>query len=80
MDWTTRRILISKFSKLKSQIRSVMDELGGTKLIAYPWNSLDVSLVVTSWGRLQRFETFDAEQAQAFYRANLNKAPEPNAP
>jgi hypothetical protein len=67
-------------SELKSQIRSVMDELGGTKLIAYPWNSLDVSLVMTSWGRLQRFETFDAEQAQAFYRANLNKAPEPNAP
>jgi hypothetical protein len=67
-------------SNLKSQIRSVMDELGGTKLIAYPWNSIDVPLVMTSWGRLQRFETFDAERAKAFYRANLNKAPEPNAP
>jgi len=65
---------------LKTQIRSVMDELGGTKLIAYPWPSLDVPLVVTSWGRLQRFETFDSEQAKAFYRANLNKAPEPDAP
>jgi len=70
----------SACSELKSQIRSVMDELGGTKLIAYPWNSIDVPLVLTSWGRLQRFETFDAEQAKAFYRANLNKAPEPNAP
>ena len=67
-------------SNLKSQIRSAMDELGGTKLIAYPWKSIDVPLVMTSWGRLQRFETFDAEQAKAFYRANLNKAPEPNAP
>jgi len=67
-------------SNLKSQIRSVMDELGGTKLIAYPWNSIDIPLVMTSWGHLQRFETFDAEQAKAFYRANLNKAPEPNAP
>ena len=66
--------------ELKEQIRSVMDELGGTKLIAYPWNSIDVPLVMTSWGRLQRFETFDAEQVRAFYRANLNKAPEPNAP
>lgn len=67
-------------AELKSQIRSVMDELGGVKMIAYPWNSIDVPVVMTSWGRLQRFETFDAEQAKAFYRANLNKAPEPNAP
>lgn len=67
-------------SELKSQIRSVMDDLGGTKMIAYPWDSIDVPLVLTSWGRMQRFESFDAEQAKAFYRANLNKAPEPNAP
>ena len=67
-------------ANLKEQIRTTIDELGGTKLIAYPWNTIDVPLVLTSWGRLQRFETFDAEQAKAFYRANLNKAPEPNAP
>ena len=65
---------------LKSKINSVMDELGGTKLIAYPWPSLDVPLVMTSWGRLEKFESFDADKAKAFYRANLNKAPEPNAP
>jgi len=70
----------SACSELKSQIRSVMDELGGVKMVAYPWKSIDVPLVMTSWGRLQRFETFDTEQAKAFYRANLNKAPEPNAP
>jgi len=67
-------------ANLKDQIRNTIDELGGTKLIAYPWNTIDVPLVMTSWGRLQRFETFDAEQTKAFYRANLNKAPEPNAP
>ena len=66
-------------SALKSQIRTVMDELGGTKLIAYPWPSLDVPVAVTSWTRLQKFQSFDAEQAKAFYRANLNRAPEPNA-
>ena len=65
---------------LKTQISSVMDELGGTKLIAYPWPSLDVPLVMTSWGRMEKFESFDADKAKAFYRANLNKAPEPNAP
>ncbi len=66
--------------ELKSHIKTVMDDLGGVKMIAYPWPSLDVPLVLTSWGRLQRFETFDAEQAKAFYRANLNRAPEPSAP
>lgn len=65
---------------LKTQIQSVMDELRGAKLIAYPWPSLDVPLAMTSWGRLQEFESFDAETAKAFYRANLNRAPEPDAP
>ncbi|RPJ24268.1 MAG: DUF3105 domain-containing protein [Chloroflexi bacterium] len=67
-------------SELKTQIRAVMDDLGGTKMIAYPWPSIDVPVVLTSWGRMQRFERFDPEQARAFYRANLNRAPEPNAP
>ncbi len=67
-------------TNLKKQIKTTMEDLGGTKLIAYPWNSLDVPVVMTSWGRLQKFEAFDSEQAKAFYRANLNKAPEPNAP
>ncbi len=70
----------SACSDLKTQIQTVIDDLGGTKLIAYPWPSLDVPVVVTSWGRLQKFETFDAAQAKAFYQANLNRAPEPNAP
>ena len=67
-------------AELKSQIRAVMDDLGGMKMIAYPWPSIDVPLVMTSWGQLQKFEAFDAEAAKAFYRANLNRAPEPNAP
>jgi hypothetical protein len=67
-------------SELKSQIRSVMDELGNVKIIAYPWNSMDVPVAMTSWGRIQKFETFDVERAKAFHRANLNKAPEPGAP
>ena len=64
---------------LKTQIRTVMDELGGTKLIAYPWPSLEVPVAVTSWTRLQKFVAFDPEQAKAFYHANFNRAPEPNA-
>ena len=64
---------------LKGQIRTVMDDLGNVKLIAYPWPSLDVPVVATSWTRMQKFEAFDPEQAKAFYRTNLNRSPEPNA-
>ena len=70
----------SACAELKTQIKSVMDNLGGARMIAYPWPSLDVPLVMTSWGRLEKFEAFDAEKAKAFYRANLNRSPEPGAP
>ena len=70
----------SACSDLKTQIQTVMKDLGGTKLITYPWPSLDAPVVATSWGRMLKFESFNAEQAKAFYRANLNHAPEPNAP
>ncbi len=65
---------------LKTSIREVMDEFDGLKLIAFPWKSLDVPLVMTSWGRLLRFESFERAQARAFIQANRNHAPEPNAP
>ena len=65
---------------LKSQIKSVMDEVNNVKVIAYPWDSLDTPVAMTSWGRLQKMETFDAAQARAFYKSNLNRSPEPGAP
>ncbi len=67
-------------AELKSQIRTVMDDLGGVKLVAYPWNFIDVPVAMTSWGRIQKFGIFDTEQAKSFYRSNLNRAPEPDAP
>ena len=65
---------------LKSQIKSVLHEFNNVKVIAYPWDSIDVPVALTSWGRLQKMETFDAAQARTFYKTNLNKSPEPNAP
>jgi len=67
-------------SELKSQIKAVMDEANNVKVIAYPWDSIDAPIVLTSWGRLQKMETFNAAQARAFYKSNLNRSPEPNAP
>jgi len=67
-------------SELKSQIKAIMDEVNNVKVIAYPWASIEVPVVMTSWGRLQKMETFDAAQARAFYKNNLNHSPEPGAP
>jgi len=65
---------------LKNQIKDSLSDNGGTKLIAFPHESLDVPVVMTSWGQILRFETFDEGQARKFVQANRNRAPEPNAP
>ena len=65
---------------LKEQIKQAMSAFDSFKVIAFPRASIDASLVMTSWGRIQRFETFDGDLATEFVRANQNKAPEPNAP
>ena len=67
-------------SALKSAIQAVLQAEDNLKVIAYPWSSIDVPVVLTSWGRMQRFAAFDAQQAREFVRRNRNKAPEPNAP
>ena len=67
-------------AQLKEDIQNVMDDFDGTKLIAFPWETIDVPLVMTSWGKLQRFNTFIASDARAFIQTNRNQAPEPNAP
>ena len=70
----------SECNTLKSEIKAVMDEFDGVKLIAFPWPSLDVPVAMTSWGRLLRFESFEPQTAASFIQANRNKSPEPNAP
>ena len=67
-------------SSLKSEIQSVMDQVNNFKVIAYPWPSIEVPVVMTSWGKLQKFDQFDAGLAKNFVLSNRNHAPEPNAP
>jgi len=67
-------------ANLKGQIKSVMNQVNNFKVIAFPRPSLDVPVVMTSWGRLQSFDRFDPGIAQKFVERNRNKAPEPNAP
>jgi hypothetical protein len=64
---------------LKQDIRTVMNENGNVKVIAFPWKSLDVPLVMTSWGRLERFKSPDLGLMREFVTKNLNQSPEPNA-
>lgn len=64
---------------LKSEIRTVMDAKSNFKLIAVPWDSIDDPLVMTSWGRLQRFEQFDERLVRTFIESNINRAPESGA-
>jgi len=66
--------------KLKGQLQEVLDAFNGVKVMAFPWKSLNVPVVATSWGRLQRFESFDTGQAKSFVKSNRNKSPEPDAP
>lgn len=65
---------------IKSEIRSVIDDFNEVKVIAFPWESIEEPVVMTSWGRMQRFEEFDRQLATAFVERNRNRSPEPNAP
>ena len=65
---------------LKDQIKESMADNGRTKLIAFPRNSIDAPVAMTTWGQLLQMDQFDAGQAKKFVSANRNRAPEPNAP
>ena len=68
---------------LKADIQRVMRRVGDYKVIGFPWPSIDVPVVMTSWGRLLRFEQFDPALAEAFVRNNRENpdlAPEIRAP
>jgi hypothetical protein len=64
-------------TELKDQIQSVMTRVNMDKVIAYPWPKIDQPVVMTSWGRLLRFNEFDPQLAYQYARKYHNQAPEP---
>jgi hypothetical protein len=64
---------------LQAQISEVMERADNFKVIAYPWESINSPVVMTSWGRMRSFDQFDLELALEFIQRNRNKAPEPHA-
>ena len=71
---------VTNCSNLKSEIKGVMGDLNNFKVVGFPRSSIEAPLVMTSWGRMLPFDTFNADQARDFISRNRNRAPEPNAP
>lgn len=78
--WYNCSLAAESCEELKAEIQAVMDDVGNNKVIAFPWESIDVPVAATSWGRILRFDTFRPSQARAFVRANRERAPEPYGP
>jgi hypothetical protein len=72
-------------TSLKNDIRSVMGRAGtsmvtGTpKVVAVPRPTMETQVALTSWGRLQRLDRFDANKILSFIRAFRDTAPENGA-
>lgn len=49
------------------------------KIILEPRSKNDAPIVLASWGRLQKFQTYDEQGILAFIEANRNQSPEPLA-
>jgi hypothetical protein len=78
--WYNCQIPNTDCAALKQTIQQVMNDTGNTKLIAFPWSSMDTSLAMTSWGRILKFTRPDPAQMKQFVLSNRYKAPEPDAP
>ena len=64
---------------LQQTIKKVMDSVGNTKLVAFPWHTLNVPLAMSSWGQVMYFSQVDENSMQQFVLKNRYQAPEPNA-
>lgn len=79
--WYNCKILNdSQCADLKAQIKAVMTSVQNFKVIAYPWESIDIPLILTSWGFRLSMPTFDANLAKTFIEQHRNRGPEPGAP
>jgi hypothetical protein len=80
--WYNCEVLASgaECTSLQDSIAAVMEDADNWKVIAFPWGSIDVPVVMTTWGRMLEMDEFDPALAMEFVQRNRNEAPEPNAP
>ena len=78
--WYNCQVPNTDCAALKKTIQQVMDDTGNTKLIAFPWSSMDIPLAMTSWGRVMKFPKPDPAVMQKFVETNRYQSPEPDGP
>lgn len=55
------------------------DKFSPTKVIMAPRAANDSPIIMSSWARTQKFQSFDAEKMSRYYLGNVGKSPEPTA-
>ena len=71
---------------IKTQIKTVMDNAkpvtitGTKKLIAVPRPNMGTLIALTSWGRIDKLNSFNEQEMAEFINDFRNEAPEPGAP
>lgn len=64
--------------KTKSDLEAIGKRYPGSVIVT-PRSANDAKIVLASWGRLEKLESFDETRIVDFIRANKNKSPEPLA-
>jgi hypothetical protein len=62
----------------KSSLEAIGKRYPGSVVVT-PRSANDAKIVLASWGRLEKLESFDETQIVDFIKANRNKSPEPLA-
>lgn len=57
------------------KLKKIFNQMSG-KIIMTPRKSLDVSVALTSWGRLLKLQSINEKQIKAFFKTNIDRAPE----
>lgn len=74
-------LLDTACGELKVRIQKIMEDERRGKLIAVPWDSMETTIALTAWTKIDRLDIFDDTRIRAFIAAFRSKAgPEPNAP
>lgn len=69
------------YKDIDDATKTALEEIAksGLKIIMTPRAKNDAPIILASWGRLQKFESFDKQAILDFIKANTNKSPEPLA-
>ncbi len=76
--WYNCAIPGTNCTALKQSIQNVINAVGGTKVIAFPWSSLTIPLAMSSWGQVLNMPVVDETVMQKFVLTNRYQAPEPD--